>query len=114
MRFYTNPFKRDAETVWQVSVSEPRFQGYSVLPEGVFADYEREITYSDGTKRWELFERRATDLFQAKEDPDTAYTQGKGYRVYYPGLIPMSRSQVARELRAALTANPPASPASTE
>lgn len=89
MRFYTNPFRKDAETVWMVSASEPQFAGYSVLPSGVFADYYRTVTYSDGSTRNELYEQRPSDFIWGTSG---LYTQGRGYRMYYPdGLPEMSR-----------------------
>lgn len=108
-RFYTNPFQKDAPTVWQVSATEPYFAGYTALPEGVFADYERTITYSDGTTRSELWERRPSGLLRDAAMGGAVYERyeptrpgGWAARIYYPGLIEQSKDPVWRELRAAL------------
>lgn len=79
-----------------VSATEPRFSGYTVLPTGVFAEYTRDVTYSDGTVRNELVESRPSGFLLDKTMGEVyedypAKPPKWGARVYYPGIVPMSR-----------------------
>lgn len=59
MRFYTNPFRKDAETVWQVSASDPKYDGVTITAAGTYQTWSRDVTYSDGSVRSEEVERRS-------------------------------------------------------
>ena len=53
MRFYTNPFKKDAEMVSAVRYGAWMYDGETYTREGVFQDWSRVIVYSDGSIRFE-------------------------------------------------------------
>lgn len=81
-RFYTNPFMKDAPMVKAVAFGEQHYAGMSMTSEGVFDEWERTVTFSDGAERVEVVRRKSRHM---KRSPEGGiYTEGKGWRCWYP------------------------------